>query len=96
MGRKDILSSIKQFKKKNKTRYHILRIGIFGSAARDEMKADSDVDVVVELAKPDMFAVIGIKQDLEEQLHLPVDIVRYRERMNQFLKKRLDKEAIYV
>jgi len=40
--------------------------------------------------------LIGIKQDLEEQLNCPVDIVRYRDRMNEFLKKRIDKEAVYV
>jgi len=39
---------------------------------------------------------IGIKQDLEEKFHRSVDIVRYRDRMNAFLKKRIDKEAVYV
>ena len=27
---------------------------------------------------------------------IPVDIVRFRETMNPFLKKRIEKEAIYV
>jgi predicted nucleotidyltransferase len=43
-----------------------------------------------------MFCLIGIKQDLEEKFHRPVDIVRYRDRMNAFLKKRIDNDAIYV
>jgi len=35
-------------------------------------------------------------QDLEAQLKLPVDIVSYREKMNRFLKRRIDAEAVYV
>ena len=40
--------------------------------------------------------MIGIKQDLEETLHTNVDVISYREKMNTFLKNRIDKEAIYV
>jgi len=40
--------------------------------------------------------LIGIKQELEEQLHKPVDIVRYRDQMNAFLKQRIDQEAVFV
>ncbi len=71
-------------------------LGVFGSAARDEMTDSSDVDVVVEILKPDLFTLVGIKQDLEERLHRPVDIVRYRGSMNAFLKTRIDREAVYV
>ena len=39
---------------------------------------------------------IGIKNDLEKKLHRPIDIVTYRESMNQFLKKRIDGEAVYA
>ena len=51
---------------------------------------------MVELAHPDLFALIGIKQELEAVLHRPVDVVRYRENMNAFLKLRIQQEAIYV
>jgi len=60
------------------------------------MEELSDIDIVVELNKPDLFYLVDIKQDLEEKFHRPVDIVRYRDRMNAFLKKRIDKEAVYV
>jgi len=76
--------------------FGIVRIGVFGSVARDEMVDASDVDVVVELARPDLLTLIGIKQELEGLLHQPVDIVRYRDQMNPFLKRRIEQEAIYV
>ena len=43
-----------------------------------------------------MFDLIGIKQEIEETLHQPIDIVRIRKNMNQYLKQRIEKEAIYV
>ena len=60
------------------------------------MKEQSDIDVVVEMEKQDLFNIIGIKQDLEEQLQQTVDIVSYRKNMNEFPKQRTDNEAAYV
>ena len=60
------------------------------------MTKNSDIDVVVELIEPDLFSLIGIKQHLQEQFHCQVDIVRYRDKMNAFLKRRIDEEAVYV
>ena len=96
MDKDKIFLSLQRFKKLNKDKYEIVRIGFFGSAARGSMNEESDIDIVVELERPDLFNLIGIKQDLEEQFDRPVDIVRYREKMNDFLKKRIDQEAVYV
>ncbi|MCD6334443.1 MAG: nucleotidyltransferase domain-containing protein [Candidatus Latescibacteria bacterium] len=94
--KKEILETLNRYKNSNQSKYGIKRIGVFGSVSRGEEHEQSDVDVIVELEKQDLFYLIGIKQDLEEQLRLPVDIVSYREHMNPFLKKRIDKEASYV
>jgi predicted nucleotidyltransferase len=96
MNKNEILTNLKQYKERNGGGYHILRIGIFGSVARGTSTIQSDVDIVVELEQQDLFDLIGIKQDLEERLNCPVDIVSYRKKMNPFLKRRIDNEAIYV
>jgi predicted nucleotidyltransferase len=54
------------------------------------------VDVVIRIAKPDLFMLAGIKDELEQSLGRPVDLVTYRERMNRFLRDRIDKEAVYA
>jgi len=72
------------------------RIGIFGSFARSDAREDSDIDIVVELEKPDLFHMIGIKQTVEDAFGNKVDIVRLRERMNKSLKKRIEQDVIYV
>ncbi|NUO78454.1 nucleotidyltransferase domain-containing protein [candidate division KSB1 bacterium] len=96
MNREEVLLFLRRFRENYHDQYHIVKLGVFGSAAQDRMNEKSDLDIVVDLEKPDFFALIGIKQTLEEQLHRPVDIVRYRENMNQYLKQRIDREAVYV
>lgn len=96
MDREEIIQLLKVFKDENKNKYHIEKLGIFGSVAKNRMKKESDIDIVVNLTKQDLFELIGIKQDLEERLQYPIDIVSYRENMNSFLKKRIDEDAIYV
>ena len=92
----EIIAILHEYKVKNQKKYRIVNIGIFGSSARGDADERSDVDIVVELKSPDLFYLIGIKQDLEEKLNRPVDIVRYREKMNAFLKRRIEREAIYA
>ena len=96
MKRDKVLSTLKKFEEANKKKYGIRRIGIFGSLARGTAISESDIDVVVELENPDLFNLIGIKQDLEDIFHSSVDILRYRDNMNEFLKRRIENEALYV
>jgi len=96
MNRNDVLRALVRFRDLKQDEFGIVRIGVFGSVARDEITDSSDVDIVVELDLPDLLTLIGIKQELEESLHRSVDVVRYRERMNAYLKQRLEQEAIYV
>jgi len=96
MKQSKVLNILSDFQKNRGDEYQIIRMGVFGSLARNQMTENSDVDVVVELARPDLLAMVGIKQDLEEVLNCPVDIVRYRNRMNSFLKQHIEQEAVYV
>ena len=96
MKRNDVLRTLVRFRDLKQEEFGIIRIGVFGSVARDEITDISDVDVVVELDRPDLLTLVGIKQGLEEALHRSVDVVRYRERMNAYLKRRIEQEAVYV
>lgn len=96
MRRDEVLRVLTRFRDQRAREFGITRIGIFGSLARGEATDASDVDVVVEMERPDLLLLVGIKQELEELLQRPVDVVRYREQMNPLLKKRIDREAIYV
>jgi len=76
--------------------FTVTRIGLFGSSARGEATEESDIDIVVELEKPDLFYLIGVKQAVEEAFGHKVDVVRLRDNMNAVLKKRIEQDVIYV
>lgn len=92
----EIISILKTFKTKQAAKYGILKMGVFGSVARGEQREDSDVDVYIEGELKGLFALAGIKNELEELQGCQVDIVRLRDRMDTFLKKRIQKEGVYV
>ncbi len=96
MDRQEILSVLNEYKRESAGKYGIMELGLFGSAVRDDFSDDSDVDVVIRIEKPDLFLLAGIKQDLEERFHRPVDLVTYRDTMNPFLKQKIDGEAVYA
>jgi predicted nucleotidyltransferase len=96
MRRDDILAILREFKLDYAEKYGILEIGVFGSIARDEAQEDSDLDICVKTKTPNPFTLVHIKEDIEGLVKKHVDIVRVRDKMNPFLKKRIDKEACYV
>jgi len=96
MNKINILDYLKDHYSEFQEKYHIEQIGLFGSYARDEATKDSDIDICIKTEHTDLFALVHLKEDLKNLFHTDVDIVRVREKMNPYLKKRIDKEAIYV
>jgi predicted nucleotidyltransferase len=58
----------------------VKRAGIFGSFARGEATAKSDVDFLIEYKgnKKSLFDLVELKADLEETLDRKVDVITYR------------------
>lgn len=77
------------------TRFGVSTLRLFGSVAREEQRETSDVDICVDM-KPNLFLRIELKKYLEEQLGCPVDVVRMHANMNDFLKKQIEKDGIFV
>ncbi|HAL46058.1 MAG TPA: nucleotidyltransferase [Phycisphaerales bacterium] len=92
----EIISALKQYKQDHQKEYGIKSLGIFGSVSKGEISKNSDLDIFVELEKPDLFLLADIKQDIEQDLNIPVDIVRMRENMNPLLQKIIARDGIYV
>ena len=58
------------------SRFHPLKIGVFGSFARNENTPTSDLDLWVQFEKKvNLLDIIGIELDLTEQLGIKVDLV---------------------
>lgn len=96
LQREQILDVLTEYKNEHTRDYGITKLGVFGSVARDEAKDTSDVDIVIELKKPNLFTLSSIRQELEDKLKNRVDLIRLRDKMNNFLKAQITKEAVYV
>ncbi len=96
MNRDEIIAFLRNFKARYGDQYSIISLGAFGSVARGDIHDDSDIDIYVTTKTPDPFALVHIKADIERRLNRHVDIVRLRERMNPFLKRRIEKEGVHV
>ncbi len=47
-----------------------LKLGVFGSVARNEAKKGSDIDMVVETQVPDLLRMVNLKEDIEKYFAL--------------------------
>lgn len=74
----------------------VLRSALFGSFARGEADAGSDVDILVEFPEDkNMFDLIELEQNLAAALGKKVDVVTYRS-LHHLLKDRILREQISI
>ena len=96
LSRDKVLALLKTFMERQKSEYSLISLGVFGSFARGEVQSDSDVDIVFDTDAPNLFMTAMMKQDLEELLGRPVDVLQLRGLTNTRLKARIEREAVYV
>ncbi len=71
-------------------------MGIFGSVSRGEQVAGSDIDIAYE-GKPDLFARIRMKNELEQLFRCKVDIIRMsKQTAASLFGQTISRELIYV
>ena len=76
MNRTEILSLLEQHREEIKQDFAVKHIALFGSAARNELRDDSDIDVLVEFSGPSTFdGYFNLKDYLEKLLGRPIDLV---------------------
>ncbi|MCF6309439.1 MAG: nucleotidyltransferase domain-containing protein [Sulfurimonas sp.] len=95
MTKYDVLNYLKEHYQEFKTKYDVEKIGLFGSYARDEATDDSDIDIFVKM-KPSMFDMIAIKEQIEEDLHKKVDIIREHKNIKPFFLEMINRDLIYA
>lgn len=67
---------------------------VFGSAARGELRPDSDIDLLVAFDRPvSLFEFARLRRRLQELLGRPVDLVT-REALKPQLRERILREAV--
>lgn len=77
-------------------RYGVRSLTLFGSTARDEALAESDVDLVVDLGpEPTYDALFEVYQRLQAHLGCPVDVLTPGA-LRARLKAHVDREGVRV
>ena len=96
MGKKLTVNSIKKRIRSVLKTHGIIRAGLFGSAAREELRHDSDIDLLVETnGKIGLLEFVGLKHTLEDLLGRDVDLVEYRA-LKPALRKQILRDHIQV
>ncbi len=92
----DIVEKLKLEKEFLKTNYSIKEIGVFGSIARGEENANSDIDILIDFNNyPDLFTFIEINHYLKKKLSRKVDLVTPNS-LRQEIKNILLSEVVYL
>ena len=96
--RDQILTFLTQNKKLFRDKYHIIRIGIFGSYARGDQNLKSDIDLLVEFEDntQDLYDLkLQLMDFFRTKLGIEVDICREKY-IKPRIKKSILKETIYA
>ena len=73
--------------------YEPVKIGLFGSFARQEETPESDIDILINIKKRiSLYDLVQIYQDLEDKLGRKVDILTEHSIKNLRFKKRMEKD----
>jgi hypothetical protein len=98
LNKTSILNFLSDNKLLLRERFHVEKIGIFGSFARNEEGPESDIDILIEL-ESNVTNVFDLKWSLREflknQFQREIDICNTKH-IKPFAKEYILKDAIYV
>jgi predicted nucleotidyltransferase len=91
-----ILETLRRNKPYFEKELGVLRIGLFGSYAKEFHQPESDVDILVELKPPlaDNYFTLWVK--LEKELKNKVDLVRKGDHLSEKFLQTVEREIIYA
>jgi hypothetical protein len=91
--RDEIIGTLRRHRAQLSARYPIRRLALFGSWARGEARADSDVDVLVDVDGSIGLRFVELAEEIERALGRRVDLVS-RRAIRPSLWKRIEPELI--
>lgn len=76
-------------------KYHISTIGLFGSIVREDFNSNSDIDIIVDFARPIGIEFVDLADYLEMKLRKQVDLVSRKGIKEKYFKE-IEPEIVYV
>ena len=94
MTKEEILDYLREHKTIFQTKFHVKKIGLFGSYVKGEQHEASDIDIVVDM--PSSFDnYYELKEMMEASLGKKIDL-GFMNSMRSLIKDKIAKEIIYV
>lgn len=94
--KEEILNFLKTHRKEIEEKFGVVKIGIFGSFAKNENTDSSDIDIVVEIESDNNFrSFFGLKYFIEAHLGIEVDL-GIEHTVKSQLRKDINRSTIYV
>lgn len=95
-SRSNVLATLATLKDELATRFHVAKIGVFGSVSRGEQTPESDIDILVEFSRPvGFFTFMELEAFLSDRLGAPVDLVT-PDAIKPVMRERIARETAYV
>ena len=96
MTRDEVLQILREQQDALRERYGVRSLALFGSVARDEATAASDVDLLVEFERPiGLFELFALQDTLESLLNCSVEVGTV-DSLKPRVRARVLEEAVYV
>lgn len=96
--KEEILSFLSKNKDELLSKYHLSKIGLFGSFSRGEATSNSDVDIIFDFKENtgDIYSIkTSLKKHLSTTFNRSVDLAREKY-LKPYAKKQILQDAIYV
>lgn len=90
-----ILHILKQHKPELQRKYPVSGIAVFGSYARGEATAGSDLDIAVDINGPMGLSFVAMANEIENLFGIKTDVVPRRSIKPEFLPS-VEKDIIYA
>lgn len=95
LTREDIENKLRQMKPQLADKFHVSRIGYFGSFANDKQNENSDLDILVEFSEPIGWEFFTLERFLEQSFGIPIDLVT-KNALKERLKDSILNQVSYV
>ena len=91
-----IIEYLKNHKQEFNQKFGITKIGLFGSYARGDASANSDIDLIIDINAKNIYEKKSqLKKILENEFHTKIDIAREKY-LKPLAKNEILKEVLYV
>ena len=95
LSESNIEQTLRNLKPVLSDKFEVERIGYFGSYARGDQNADSDIDILVEFRRPLGWAFFDLQDFLEKELQRKVDLVSSKA-LKDHLREEILRQTRYV